>query len=105
MSAIGTKQTWAVALHMSAFGGKADMVRRVLANRLKFICGREALGRNAETPGGFLLSLSSGSNARKRPHAIVRTCDNGGVHDERWFWPRTHHELVSGTVRIRRRLA
>ena len=25
MSAIGTKQTCRVALHMSAFGGKADM--------------------------------------------------------------------------------
>jgi len=25
MSAIGTKQTWATALHMSAFGGKADI--------------------------------------------------------------------------------
>ncbi len=25
MSACGTKQTWGVALHMSAFGGKADM--------------------------------------------------------------------------------
>src|SRR5262249_44354405 len=25
MSAIGPKQTWATALHMSAFGGKADM--------------------------------------------------------------------------------
>ena len=25
MSAIGTKRTWADALHMSAFGGKADM--------------------------------------------------------------------------------
>jgi hypothetical protein len=25
MSAIGPKQTWAVAPHMSAFGGKADM--------------------------------------------------------------------------------
>jgi hypothetical protein len=25
MSAFGPKQTWAVALHMSAFGGKADM--------------------------------------------------------------------------------
>jgi hypothetical protein len=25
MSAIGTKQTWAIALHMSAFGGKAGM--------------------------------------------------------------------------------
>ena len=24
-SAIGTKRTWAGALHMSAFGGKADM--------------------------------------------------------------------------------
>ena len=28
MSAIGTKQTCRVALHMSAFGGKADIVRR-----------------------------------------------------------------------------
>jgi hypothetical protein len=26
MSAFGPKQTWAVALHMSAFGGKADIV-------------------------------------------------------------------------------
>src|SRR5262245_37989784 len=26
MSAIGPKQTWAIAPHMSAFGGKADMV-------------------------------------------------------------------------------
>ena len=25
MSAFGPKQTWAVALHMSAFGGKADV--------------------------------------------------------------------------------
>ena len=25
MSAFGTKRTWASALHMSAFGGKADM--------------------------------------------------------------------------------
>ena len=25
MSAIGPKQTWMNALHMSAFGGKADM--------------------------------------------------------------------------------
>jgi len=26
MSAIGPKQTWTSALHMSAFGGEADMV-------------------------------------------------------------------------------
>jgi hypothetical protein len=26
-SAIGPKQTWALALHMSAFGGKADIGR------------------------------------------------------------------------------
>jgi hypothetical protein len=25
MSAIGTKRTWTCALHMSAFGGKADI--------------------------------------------------------------------------------
>ena len=25
MSAFGTKQTWGIALQMSAFGGKADM--------------------------------------------------------------------------------
>jgi hypothetical protein len=28
MSAFGPKQTWAIALHMSAFGGKADMPNR-----------------------------------------------------------------------------
>jgi hypothetical protein len=27
MSAIGPKRTWALALHMSAFGGKADIGR------------------------------------------------------------------------------
>ena len=26
MSAIGTKRTWSSALHMSAFGGKADII-------------------------------------------------------------------------------
>ena len=32
MSAIGTKRTWAGALHMSAFGGKADPHRKMSAN-------------------------------------------------------------------------
>ena len=27
MSAIGPKQTWLIALHMSAFGGKADVAQ------------------------------------------------------------------------------
>ena len=27
VSAIGTKRTWASALHMSAFGSKADMIK------------------------------------------------------------------------------
>jgi hypothetical protein len=27
MSAIGTKRTWTIALHMSAFGSKADIPR------------------------------------------------------------------------------
>ena len=30
MSAIGTKRTWACAPHMSAFGGKADVLRQYL---------------------------------------------------------------------------
>jgi hypothetical protein len=33
MSAIGTKQTWASALHMSAFGGKADTANRTDTTR------------------------------------------------------------------------
>ena len=37
MSAIGPKQTWMSALHMSAFGGKADMLFGV-ANLQKFFC-------------------------------------------------------------------
>ena len=28
MSAIGAKRTWPIALHMSAFGGKADKISR-----------------------------------------------------------------------------
>jgi hypothetical protein len=35
MSAIGTKQTWTSALHMSAFGGKADMTIAVRDVRLR----------------------------------------------------------------------
>ena len=31
MSAIGPKQTWAVAMHMSAFGSKADIFPRILS--------------------------------------------------------------------------
>jgi len=34
MSAIGTKQTWVSALHMSAFGGKADMMIALQNDRL-----------------------------------------------------------------------
>ena len=29
-------------------------------------------------------------SARKRPHAIVHTYDNGGVPDERWSSPRRY---------------
>jgi len=29
MSAIGPKQTWPRALHMSAFGDKADILKRI----------------------------------------------------------------------------
>src|SRR5215510_2570979 len=36
MSAIGPKQTWALALHMSAFGGKADMT----------FCAKADIGRS-----------------------------------------------------------
>jgi hypothetical protein len=35
MSAIGTKRTWASALHRSAFGGKADMTSRQMSNCLE----------------------------------------------------------------------
>jgi len=34
MSAIGPKQTWTTALHMSAFGGKADMERHNLQQHI-----------------------------------------------------------------------
>ena len=44
MSAFGPKQTWALALHMSAFGGKADMA----------VCGKYAfavaIGGKADMP-------------------------------------------------------
>ena len=35
MSAIGTKRTYRVAPHMSAFGGKADMARAMQNARFK----------------------------------------------------------------------
>ena len=38
-------------------------------------------------PGPIWSRLSSSATQRKRLHAIVHTCDNGGVHGEQWFWP------------------
>jgi hypothetical protein len=42
MSAIGPKQTWPSAPHMSAFGGKADMT--VCENPLSRIGGKADMG-------------------------------------------------------------
>ena len=53
MSAIGTKRTSLVALHMSAFGGKADM-RQNSRDALNTIVGagdyRSAIGQSAAAP-------------------------------------------------------
>jgi len=42
MSAIGPKQTCASAVHMSAFGGKADMVQTSLVTKLGFTVQKNA---------------------------------------------------------------
>ena len=51
MSAIGPKQTWAIALHMSAFGGKADMPQRP---SLSDDALRGGLERARQLPGNTL---------------------------------------------------
>jgi hypothetical protein len=43
MSAFGPKQTSAIAVHMSAFGGKADMVRRLPTLAPGFFVGGDLL--------------------------------------------------------------
>ena len=53
MSAIGTKRTSQVALHMSAFGGRADMslaLQNVKADRMTI--GRNAVGYLTQGPHG-----------------------------------------------------
>jgi hypothetical protein len=50
MSAIGPKQTWAVALHESAFGGKADMT----------ICGMSAFAVAIRSAALSVQTLSNG---------------------------------------------
>jgi hypothetical protein len=44
-SAIGTKRTSLVALHMSAFGGRADIALTCHHVRTAYSNGREAVGR------------------------------------------------------------
>ena len=68
-SASGTKRTLRVALHMSAFGGKADMT--VCGNPLS----RSLFGAKRTCP--FALHMSA--NDPKRTSAVHRTCPLSGV--------------------------
>src|SRR5262245_41853998 len=61
MSAFGPKQTCTSALHMSAFGGKADMT--VCGNPLSW------LGRNVRQPNCVLANWNAGHKAERRPGA------------------------------------
>jgi len=62
--------------------------------------GRSEIANAALINRGFILlvlleiaprPLNSSAIQRKLLHAIVHTCDNGGVPGERWSWPRRHH--------------
>src|SRR5262245_54208111 len=82
MSAIGPKQTCARALHMSAFGGKADMT--ICGNPLsrsllgaKRTC-RFALHMSANDPKQ---TSSSRSAPRARPHIRPLKCARLGGYD------------------------
>jgi hypothetical protein len=65
MSAIGPKQTWAGAPHMSAFGGKADMT--VCGNPLS----RSLLGAKRTCP--FALHMSANDPKRTSGLAFSST--------------------------------
>jgi hypothetical protein len=55
MSAIGTKRTYRVALHMSAFGGKADIAEMstvVNPNRLRFSANLKPKANGQTRRGG-----------------------------------------------------
>ena len=78
MSAIGTKRTWLVALHMSAFGGKADMA----------FCGKSAFavafGCKADMPC-FALQMSAFDPKRTSGLAISRSLPRGKMVGF-WHW-------------------
>jgi hypothetical protein len=66
-SAIGPKQTWAIALHMSAFGSKADIFEGKAGHhegRLKF--------EDATRPNTFF----SSDMLKCQPCQLVRACDS-----------------------------
>jgi len=56
MSAIGTKRTWTNALHMSAFGGKADLAsasQNVCLDHISTYRYHERGVPNPALPGGW----------------------------------------------------
>ena len=105
MSAIGTKRTSLVALHMSAFGGKADIVRRCNAAndpkrtfhhpRPGLILRREKSFRLVEKflPGWFTFQKRMIA-AFKRDESRAR---NAGCKRAAFIkWYRTHHYGCEG---------
>ena len=54
MSAIGTKRTWACALHMSAFGGIADKGAGVSASPRPSELPEDVFGCSGVSHAGFL---------------------------------------------------
>ena len=73
MSAIGTKQTCRVALHMSAFGGKADIV-------VKSVYFWASRGRSLPLASMFVADAQAGSRLSR---LRSRLPDERNGHDPR----------------------
>ena len=84
MSAIGPKQTWAIALQMSAFGGKADMT--VCGNSLS----RSLLGAKRTWPIAPHMSANDPKRTFTRRFSKAMTIGYGALHAT----------IASGRVRL-----
>src|SRR5215467_6341876 len=93
MSAIGPKRTWTTALHMSAFGGKADMT--VCGNPLsRSLFGAKRTCLLALHMSAFDPKRTSGTMVQldHRPSVLlVRQCQIASMEQTRANESRRHH--------------
>src|SRR6478735_2129450 len=101
MSAIGPKQTWASALHMSALGGKADMpfciVRTTVPKRPVQPRDAQDFGLTADfylgayrQPAGHSGSIHESVRVRWKCRRVI---PSGEIHEHKILPPHTRNIL------------